>query len=127
MTENKDVKDAGISLTGLTEKKTAIVVFAVFLVVCSMSMLSGGEASIGGYGENPTAFKVVLTTDGAISLFAPADTPGHWETGGVFISEQSEMFFCPMEKFGVIKYTFVPDNPDRCRSSVYAVICRFAG
>ena len=127
MVVNENKQGVGIILTGLTGIRTIIAVFVVFLIVCFVSTLSGGEASIGGFSESPTAFKVVVTTSGAISVFAPADTPGHWETSGLFVSEQSEMFFCPMEKFGIIKYTFVPNDPIRCQSSVYAIVCRFMG
>lgn len=129
MTVNKNKQTFG-NLTSLVEKRTAVAMFLILLiVVCFVGTLSGGEASIGGFSENPapTAFKVTLTTDGAISVFAPADISGHWETNNLFFSEQAEMFFCPMERFGVIKYTFVPDDPVRCQSSVYAIVCRFAG
>ena len=126
MTEtlNKQVS----SLTGLIGRKTAVVaVVLLLLIVCSVNILSGGEASIGGFSESPTAFKVVVTTSGAISIFAPADTVGHWEISGEHFSDQSAVLFSPMERFGIKKYTFVPDDPDRCRSSVYTIICKFAG
>ena len=138
MTENKDIKDVSAGLTGLIEKRTAIVmIFAVFLVAylyCSVSILSGEEeTSIGGYSENPapTAFRIAVT-DGAVSIFAPQkDTSeyilGHWEVNGEYFSDRSVVLFCPMKKFGMVKYTFIPDDPHGHQSSVYAVICRFAG
>lgn len=128
MTESKTVRGMNLTGLGLVEKKVAVVVLFVLIVACFIGTLSGGEASIGGYGsESPTAFKVALTTDGAIAIFAPADTQGHWDTDGEYFSDQPEVFFCPMEEFGIQKYTFIPNDPDRCQSNVYAIVCRFAG
>lgn len=127
--DNKQI-GIGKNLTGLVGKKMAIVALVILsLMVCSVSMLSGGESSIGGYSADPapTAFKVVASTDGAISIFAPANTPGHWEIGGEFFSDQSVVLFCPMERVGIKKYTFIPTDPTRCKSSVYAIMCRFMG
>ncbi len=127
--DNKQI-GIGKNITGLVGKKMAIVALVILsLLVCSMSILSGEESSIGGYSTDsaPTAFKVVVSTDGAISVFAPADTPGHWKTSGEYFSDQPVILFCPLEKFGIEKYTFIPDDPDRRESSVYAIMCRFTG
>ena len=121
-------KKSSIDLTDLIGKRTVIVLaIAVFLLVCSVSIFSGEGASIGGYMDSPapTALKAAFSADGAVSIFAPANTAGHWEVGGEFFSDQTQVLFCPIDRFGIEKYTFVPEDPRICESSVYAIVCRF--
>jgi len=111
-------------------KMVATILALAVILICFASVLSGGEASVGGYtyteNPTPTAFKVIFSIDGAISIFAPVNTPGHWEVGGgeVFSDQSNALFFCPLERFGIEKFTFVPDDSRRCESSVYAIMCR---
>ena len=65
--------------------------------------------------------KVGFSLDGALKITAP-ETAGHWKTENGYLTDQTEVYFCPIETIGVQKYTFIPDNPEVAESSVYSVV-----
>lgn len=110
-----------------------VVVAVLVAAMCFISMSNtetktAAAASIGGFSMTPTDSDSIVTSDGAISIFAPAGVPGHWETEGKFFSSASDIFFCPypMEN-GVREYTFIPDDPTFPESTVRATMRGFAG
>ena len=127
-------------MTVNTERTTTTVVamlvaVAILVAVMCFTSMSDTEtktavaASIGGFSMIPTDSDNIVTSDGAISIFAPTGVPGHWETEGEFFSGDSDVFFCPgLMKDGTTReYTFIPDDPALPESTVRATMRGFAG
>ena len=107
-----------------------VVVMFFFISTSNTETKTAAVASIGGFDDMiPTDSDSVVTSDGAISIFAPTGVSGHWETDdGEFFSSSPNVFFCPYPMAnGVREYTFIPDDPTLPRSTVRAIIRGFAG
>ena len=126
ITTNKEVREMTVNIGKTTTIAATLAVVILVAVMCFIN-ISNTEtktaASIGGFSITPTNFDSVVTSDGAISIFAPAGVAGHWEIDGKHFSNDSDVFFCqcPLED-GVREYTFVPDE-----FTVRAITRGFAG